>query len=96
MLNSTKLWFALIAGPPVIHVIYVVLSLIPSYNGRCDGLLHAVGRECTIYQFVFSELTSTFFLPFLVFITLSWVAVVGVIYFGVRIFKSHFRKGTAT
>ncbi len=73
-------------GPPGIYLIYMVCRFILSYDGRYYGVLES-GPECTLFQFIVSELTSPFFLPFMVLITLFWMATIGVIYFGVRIFK---------
>ena len=84
--KSEKLWLALIVAPPAIYLLYMVFTLILSYDGRYHYVLES-GPECTLPEFIFSELTSTFFLPFFVLITLFWMAAVGVIYFGVRIFK---------
>jgi hypothetical protein len=84
--KSDKLWLALILAPPGIYLLYMVFGFILSYDGRYHGVLES-GPECTLLEFIFSELTSTFFLPFFVLITLSWMAALGVIYFGVRIFK---------
>jgi hypothetical protein len=84
--KSDRLWLALIVVPPGILLIYRVFSSILSYDGRYHGVLES-GPECTLLEFIFSELTSTFFLPAMVVITLYWIAAVGVIYFGVRIFK---------
>jgi hypothetical protein len=69
----------------------MVSRFILSYNGRYHGVLES-GTECTLLEFILSELTSTFFLPFFVLITLFWMARIGVIYFGVKIFK-HISKG---
>jgi hypothetical protein len=85
--KSEKLWLALIVAPPGIYLIYMVYRFILSYDGRYHLILGDYGPECTLLEFTFSELTSTFFLPFFVLITLFWMAAVGVIYFGVRIFK---------
>jgi len=84
--KSDKLWLALIVAPPGVLLIYRVFSSILSFDGRCHGVLES-GPECTLLEFIFSELTSTFFLPAMVVITLYWIAAVGVNYFGVRIFK---------
>jgi NADH:ubiquinone oxidoreductase subunit 6 (subunit J) len=84
--KSDKLWLAALVGPPGIYLIYMVFRFILSYDGRYHGVLES-GPECTLLEFIFSELTSTFFLPFFVLITLFWMATIGVIYFGVKIFK---------
>ncbi len=84
--KSNKLWLPLIVAPPGIYLIYMVFRFILSYDGRYHGVLES-GPQCTLLEFIFSELTSTFFLTFFVLITLFWMATIGVIYFGVRIFK---------
>ncbi len=85
--KSDKLWLAALVGPPGIYLIYMVYRFILSYDGRYHVILGDYGPECSLFEFIWSELTSTFFLPFFVLITLSWMATIGVIYFGVRIFK---------
>jgi len=92
--KSDKLWLALIVAPSGIYLIYMVFRFILSYDGRYHGVLES-GSECTLLEFIFSELTSTFFLPFMVLITLFWMGTIGVIYFAVRIFK-RISKGKET
>ena len=72
----------------------MVVTFILAYDGRYHGVLES-GAECTLLEFIFSELTSTFVLPFFVLISLFWMAAVGIIYFGVRIFK-RISKGKET
>jgi hypothetical protein len=85
--KSDILWLALLVAPPGIYLIYMVYRFILSYDGRYHLILGDYGPECSLFEFIWSELTSTFFLPFFVLITLSSMATIGVIYFGVRIFK---------
>jgi NADH:ubiquinone oxidoreductase subunit 6 (subunit J) len=92
--RSDKLWLALMVAPPAIYLIYMVFTFILSYDGRYHGVLES-GPECTLVEFIWSELTSTFFLPFFVLITLFWMAAIGVIYLGVRILK-HISKAKET
>jgi hypothetical protein len=92
--KSDKLWLTLIVAPPSVYLIYMLFRFIVSYDGRYHGVLGS-GPECTVLEFIVSELTSIFFLPFFVLITLFWMAAVGVIYFGVRIFK-RISKGKET
>ena len=72
----------------------MIIRFILAYDGRYAAVLES-GPECTLLEFIWSELTSTFFLPFFVLITLFWIAAVGLIFFGVRIFK-HISKGKET
>jgi hypothetical protein len=89
-----RLWLALIVAPPGIYFIYMVLRSILSYDGRLHGPLGS-GAECTLFKFILSELTSPFFLPFMVLMALFWMAAIGVIYFGVKILK-RISKGKET
>ena len=90
--KSDKLWLALLAAPPGIYLIYMVYRFILSYDGRYHVILGDYGPECSLFEFIWSELTSPLFLPFFVLITLFWMAAVGVVYFGVRISKRILRR----
>jgi len=75
----------MLAGPGI-YLIYMVAMLVRAYDGRCWRVLES-GPECTLTEFIWSELTSPFFLSFFALTTLAWIAAIGISYFGVSIFR---------
>ncbi len=83
--NNRFFWFWLLILPPFLFLVYQIIKMTMTYDGRCSGLL-TLGEPCTSFEYLTLELSSTFFVPFIILVSMYWFLSVSIFYTGWRVF----------
>jgi hypothetical protein len=76
---------------PLLYVCYFSYDILKSYDGRCAGLLDAVGPECSKSEYVLDFLFNAFVFPVLASYLFVYELALGVGYILV-VYWERFRK----
>ena len=67
---------------PLLYLSWIAIDILSDYQGRCAGLLDAVGPICTKSEYLLDFVFSVFVFPILVANIIAYEFVLGIVYIG--------------
>jgi hypothetical protein len=77
---------------PLLYICYLSFDILKGYDGRCAGLLDAIGPECSKTEYLFDFLFDVFVFPLLASYLFVYELVLGAGYISVVVWERFRRK----